>query len=500
MASETSAAGDLTGQTIGNYLVLRRLGSGGMADVYLAEQQSLGRQVALKTLDAHLARDATYVARFNNEARAAAQLVHPNIVQIYEVARAGAIHFIAQEYVRGNNLGELVARHGSLAPARVLDILRQATAALAKAAELGIVHRDIKPENLLLSHEGQLKIADFGLARIENADRQTLTQVGVALGTPLYMSPEQIEGNSVDVRSDLYSLGVTCYHLLAGRPPYHGETALAVAMQHVKTPPEPLENVAPEVPSGLARVVHQLMAKAPDNRFSSPVELLAVLHRLATEAAEQGWGEGPQAWSLAELSAVKGLPAESTAELAALMQQSQQLDKRRSSLKLRLAALIVALVVGLLLGYATRPRFLLADAARAPVEKAETAWAQIYRASLAPSEAAWQAVEEFFPDEDPYVLAQARQGLVRYYLYLSEEYDKALRVLEELAARSGQDQRQRTLQAFTRAGLVIVHEHLDHLDQARAANSRLTAENLDELRRTDRRLYELLETSQRRLQ
>lgn len=500
MASHLSSAGDLTGKTLGDYLVLRRLGSGGMAEVYLAEQQSLGRRVALKILDAHLARDETYVARFNNEARAAAQLVHPNIVQIYEVARAGAMHFIAQEYVRGSNLGELVSRHGSLAPALVLDILRQAAAALAKAAELAVVHRDIKPENLLLSHEGQLKIADFGLARIDSAERQTLTQVGVAVGTPLYMSPEHFEGKAVDSRSDLYSLGVTCYYLLAGKPPFEAETALAVAMQHVKTPPEPLENVAPETPSGLARVVHQLMAKSPENRYSSPVELLAALRCLATEAAEQGWGEGPQGWSLAELSAVQGLPTGSTAELAALMQQSRQLDARRSRRRGRVAALLAALAVGALLGYLTRPQFLLADAAAPRVEKAETAWAQIYRASLAPSEAAWQAVEEFFPNEDPYVLAQARQGLVRYYLYLSEEYDKALRVLQRLATTSGQDQRQHTLQAFTRAGLVIAYEHLGRVDQARSANSRLTAEDQDELRRTDRRLYELLETSQRRLQ
>src|SRR5687768_9200467 len=236
MSSEfVSTAGDLTGRELGDYRVLRRLGAGGMAEVYLAEQRSLGRRVALKVLQTALARDASYVLRFQNEARAAAALVHANIVQIYEVGQSDGVHFIAQEYVPGKNLGELLKRQAALAPRLVLDILRQAAAALCKAGEAGIVHRDLKPDNILLSNSGEVKVADFGLARMESIDAKTLTQVGVAMGTPLYMSPEQIEGRAVDVRSDIYSLGITCYHLLAGTPPHSGDTALAVALHHLNT-------------------------------------------------------------------------------------------------------------------------------------------------------------------------------------------------------------------------------------------------------------------------
>src|SRR5690242_1141241 len=150
MSTDPQASADLTGREIGDYRILRRLGAGGMAEVYLAEQRSLGRQVAFKVLQPVLARDANYVARFQYEARAAAALVHANIVQIFEVGHVGGVHFIAQEYVRGRNLGEVLKRDAALNPRLVLDVLRQVTAALCKAAEAGIVHRDLKPENILL--------------------------------------------------------------------------------------------------------------------------------------------------------------------------------------------------------------------------------------------------------------------------------------------------------------------------------------------------------------
>ena len=499
MTSTPPPAGDLAGRQLGDYLILRRLGSGGMADVYLAEQQSLGRQIALKVLRGDLALDANSVARFQNEARAAAQLVHPNIVQIYDVGQADGIYYIAQEYVPGKNLGELVQRQGALEPGLVLDVLRQAAAALSRAVELGIVHRDIKPENLLMSHSGEVKVADFGLARLENSDSKTLTQVGVAMGTPLYMSPEQIEGETVDVRSDLYSLGITGYHLLSGYPPYRGETALAVAVQHLKTPPQPLENQRSNVPSGLARIIHQLMAKKPADRYAAPAMLLADLRDLATEAAQQGWGDGPEGWSLADRIGASDTKGDAAGQLGALMQQSAELDSSGAGWIGRALFIVVALAAGMALGALTRPRFLLADAARPRVEKAESAWGQIYRASRAPSEAAWLAVEENFPDEDPYVYAQAKQGLVRYYLYLSEEYEKALVVLRELGAMSGQDERQESLQAFTIAALVIANEQLDNKVQAREANARLTSEHQDYLQRSDSRLFQMLQASLRRL-
>ncbi len=208
------------------YRLLRRLGRGAMAEVYLAEQCSLRRHVALKILRANLAVEQSYVKRFRLEAQAAASLVHPNIVQIYEVGCEGGSHFIAQEYVPGLNLREWLSRHGTPQLPLALGVMRQVAAALAKASEHGIVHRDIKPDNIMVSSSGEVKVADFGLARLSTGDTR-LTQEGFTLGTPLYMSPEQVEGRPLDTRSDIYSFGVTCYHMLAGQPPFAGDTALA---------------------------------------------------------------------------------------------------------------------------------------------------------------------------------------------------------------------------------------------------------------------------------
>ena len=202
---------ELSGQTIGDYRLLRRLGAGGMADVYLAVQESLKRNVALKVLKQHLSVDGDYVSRFQREAQAAAALVHANIVQIFEVGQADGYHFIAQEYVRGRNLKEYLKRYGAVTPDMAMSVFRQAARALQKGAEHDVVHRDIKPENIMLTANGELKITDFGLALIGSESDNGLTRAGITVGTPLYMSPEQIEGGEIDIRSDIYSLGVTLY-------------------------------------------------------------------------------------------------------------------------------------------------------------------------------------------------------------------------------------------------------------------------------------------------
>src|SRR4051794_20684891 len=260
-----------------------------MAEVYLAQQLSLSRQVALKVLNEELARDPNYVRRFQHEARAAAALVHAGIVQIYEVGEDHGVHYIAQEYVTGRNLGEVTRSTGSLSPQLTLDILRQVTAALGKASSEGIVHRDIKPENILLARSGEVKVADFGLARVQGDGGANFTQIGVTMGTPLYMSPEQIEGHALDSRSDIYSLGVTAYHMLAGQPPFTGDTPLSVAIQHLNSVPPPLASRRPDVPPRLAQVVERMMAKKPSERFGDPAELLAELHAVASEGAQEGW-------------------------------------------------------------------------------------------------------------------------------------------------------------------------------------------------------------------
>ena len=284
--STTHADGDLSGQRLGGYRLVRRLGSGAMADVYLAEQESLGRQVAVKVLRPETLRHPSAVQRFSQEARAAAALVHGNIVQIHEVACIDGIYFLAEEYVAGPTLKAWLANRGPLDARQSLAVLAHVGSALARSAEQGVVHRDIKPENLLVTPSGEVKVADFGLARVlATADGLDLTQDGMTLGTPLYMSPEQAEGKAVDSRSDLYSLGATVYHLLAGRPPFLGATSLAVALAHIKELPVPIAQVRPDVPVGLSNIIDRLLCKRPADRFADPTELLHAVEAVETAIA-----------------------------------------------------------------------------------------------------------------------------------------------------------------------------------------------------------------------
>ena len=241
---------DLTGRVLGEFHVLRRLGQGGMGQVYLAEQASLKRKVALKILRSDLAANPTSLQRFKSEAEAIARATHANIVQVYTINDADGLHYMALEYVEGRNLGEYLARKGLPDLLLALSIMRQVASALQRASELGIIHRDIKPENILLTRKGEVKVADFGLSRCLAGDQQPLrlTQSGVTMGTPLYMSPEQVEGRPLDSRADIYSFGVTCYHMFAGHPPFRGETAIEVALKHVNAEPEPLPALRPDLP------------------------------------------------------------------------------------------------------------------------------------------------------------------------------------------------------------------------------------------------------------
>lgn len=278
----------LVGQSVGDFDLLRRLGSGGMADVYLAEQKSmvagevvLRRNVALKILRRDLSNDQSYVKRFHREAQAAAGLIQSNIVQTYEVGESEGVHFIAQEYVRGRNLKQYLNRFGAVEPEMAVNVLRQTGMALQKAGEMGVIHRDIKPENIMLSTSGEVKVADFGLARInDQRTQQDLTQIGITMGTPLYMSPEQVEGNAVDPRSDIYSLGITVYQMLAGKPPFEGENALAIAVQHIKDEAQPIQQLRPDVPIELCDLIHRMMAKEPSGRVQSATELLKELRKI----------------------------------------------------------------------------------------------------------------------------------------------------------------------------------------------------------------------------
>ncbi|MCI0460789.1 MAG: protein kinase [Gemmataceae bacterium] len=273
---------DLAGKTLGDFLLLRRLGEGGMGQVYLAEQISLKRKVALKILRADLAANPTSLQRFQAEAHAIARATHANIVQVYAIDKAEGHHFMALEYVEGRTLKQLLEKKGPPEVFFALSIMRQVGSALQRASELGIIHRDIKPENILVTGKGEVKVADFGLSRCfaEKAKPLNLTQSGMTMGTPLYMSPEQVEGKPVDPRTDIYSFGVTCYHLLAGRPPFDGQSAFEVALQHVQKEPTPLWEVRPDLPRELCALVHRMMAKKPEERFQTGREIVREVGKL----------------------------------------------------------------------------------------------------------------------------------------------------------------------------------------------------------------------------
>ena len=272
---------DLTGRTLGGYHVLRRIGVGGMGQVYLARQLSLKRDVALKLLRTDLVNNPTAMKRFEAEAHAVAKLNHPNIVQVYEFGEAEGLRFMALEYVEGRNLRDHIDRKGPPELPVALSVMRQVATALQKAHDLGIVHRDIKPENILVTRKVGVKVTDFGLSRFfTGADAVHLTQSGVTLGTPLYLSPEQAQGHPLDHRSDLYSFGVTCYHLLTGQPPFRGQTAVEVALKHVTDHPRPLAEVRRDLPPDLCGMVHKLMAKKPDDRYAAAREVLRDLAKV----------------------------------------------------------------------------------------------------------------------------------------------------------------------------------------------------------------------------
>jgi eukaryotic-like serine/threonine-protein kinase len=262
----------------GRYRIVRKLGTGGMANVYLAEDEVLGRRVAIKILDDRHAGDDQFVERFRREAKNAASLSHPNIVSIYDRGEAEGTYYIAMEYLDGRSLKELIVARGP-APVNVaIDYARQILAAIRFAHRHGIVHRDIKPHNVLVDGEGRLKVTDFGIAR---AGTSQMTEAGSIIGTAQYLSPEQARGAPVDQTSDLYSVGVVLYELLTGVVPFSGDTPVEIAMKHLSSAPEPPSRKRAEVPRDLDMVVLRALAKDPADRYQSAEEMDADLARVA---------------------------------------------------------------------------------------------------------------------------------------------------------------------------------------------------------------------------
>jgi beta-lactam-binding protein with PASTA domain len=267
----------------GRYLVIRKLGTGGMASVYLAEDQELGRRVAIKLLDERHAQDGQFVERFRREAESAAGLSHPNVVSIYDRGEVEGTYYIAMEYLEGKTLKELLVARGPT-PVRVaIDYTRQILSALEFAHRNGIVHRDIKPHNVVVAPDGRLKVTDFGIARSGSSQ---MTEAGSIIGTAQYLSPEQAQGKPVHPSSDLYSVGIVLYEMLTGTVPFTGDTALEIAMKHLNTVPDPpSENKRPaelgEVPHELDLVVLRALAKNPTDRYQTAREMDADLARVA---------------------------------------------------------------------------------------------------------------------------------------------------------------------------------------------------------------------------
>ncbi|MQA76080.1 MAG: protein kinase [Solirubrobacterales bacterium] len=268
------------------YTLIDRVGSGGMADVWLADDEMLGRRVALKFLHERFAQDAQFVERFRREARAAAGLQHANVVGVYDRGEFDGRHWIAMEYVEGASLKDLISR--GLSVAEAVELIRQILVGVRFAHAHGVIHRDLKPQNVLVDGEGRARVTDFGIAR---AGVSEITQTGSVLGTAQYLSPEQAQGLEVSEPADLYSVGVILYEALTGGVPFEAETPVAVALKQVSEQPRPPSEVNPEVSRALDAVVLRALAKDPANRFASADDFLRALDVAEADPSGGALGE-----------------------------------------------------------------------------------------------------------------------------------------------------------------------------------------------------------------
>ncbi len=423
---------DLTNRIVNGYRVLHRLGSGGMADVYLAFHEQLQRHVALKVMRSDLAASKDHIQRFLQEARSAASLIHPNIVQVYDIGTWEKQHYIAQEYIAGNTLRTFIHRRGSLGQPEAMSIILQIAAALQKASSIGVVHRDIKPDNVLLTPDGEVKVADFGLARVRSQNNG-LTEIGVALGTPTYMSPEQIQGQAVDARSDLYSLGATAYEMLSGRPPFEGETALALALQHLQNTPTDLATLRPDIDPELLEVVKRLLAKSPTERFDTATDLIRAIKRIAERLSLSMSLDHPIPLSGIMLDLVPVIGPHTTHLQTAVIANAKQ---KRTTWWRRMAIPLTALGLGLFSmtmagGFFQRPIIRQPAVRGAEAVKTEAdIGKQFFRALMSNKPMEWRAIETKFPPDrnDPINISYNLKGWLQY-AWTSLELDR----LEESA-------------------------------------------------------------------
>ncbi|MBU4174915.1 MAG: Stk1 family PASTA domain-containing Ser/Thr kinase [Actinobacteria bacterium] len=261
----------------GRYEIEELIGTGGMADVFRARDNLLGRTVAVKVLHAQYAKDPVFIQRFRQEAQSAGNLNQPNVVNVYDWGIEGDTYYLVMEYVEGHDLKDVILSGGPLLPERAVEITLNICAALEAAHAQGIIHRDIKPQNIFITSDNQVKVMDFGIAR--SAGGTAMTQTGTIMGTAQYISPEQAQGQTADQRSDLYSLGVVLYEMLTGKPPFDGDTPVSIAYKHVREDPLPPSMVNPDVSPELEAVVMKALSKNPENRYQNVVEMQADLER-----------------------------------------------------------------------------------------------------------------------------------------------------------------------------------------------------------------------------
>ncbi len=282
----------------GRYEVISRLGSGGMADVFLAKDQQLQRNVALKLLHRRFAEDPGFVERFRREAHAAAGLQHPNVVGVYDRGDYDGTYYIAMEYLSGRSLKQLIRQEAPLDPIRAVDIVLQLLKAARFAHRHGVIHRDLKPHNAIVDESDHVKVTDFGIARAGASD---MTETGSIMGTAQYLSPEQAQGHAVSETSDLYSIGVILYELLTGQVPFDAESAVTIALKHVSEAPTPPTQVNPAIPPALEEVVLWTLNKNPADRPRTADELITAL-----EAARAAILAGRAGERTAAMAAVGG--------------------------------------------------------------------------------------------------------------------------------------------------------------------------------------------------
>ena len=290
----------------GRYRIVGRIGSGGMADVYRAEDTHLGRQVALKMLHRRFARDAEFVERFRREASSAAGLQHPNVVNVFDRGEHDGTYYIAMEHLGGRSLKDLIASEAPVAPERAIDLGIQILQAAGFAHRRGVIHRDFKPHNVIVDAQDRVKVTDFGIAR---AGASEMTETGSIMGTAQYLSPEQAQGHGVSEASDLYSIGVILYEMLCGRLPFQGDSAVAIALKHLTEEPWPVASIQPGVHPALEAAVMRALAKDPEDRYASADDFIAALEAARAEmAAGRPAGEHTAVFAPLPVEAPSDLP------------------------------------------------------------------------------------------------------------------------------------------------------------------------------------------------